>query len=121
MYAFNRFSGNNHLEFHSSQEAGDIFSSWDENILGNYTSFRKPSSPEQPNRSVLVRGVPTEIADETIFDNIAQEISNVKATRFVKRDKTALGTVRVTFSPPDDAAKALIQGLFINHLFYRPS
>ena len=121
VYAFNTARGNIHLEFHSSQEAEDVFNSWHENNLGTNTSIRKPSSPEQPNRSVLVRGIPTEIAEETIIDNLAKDFSNVKATRFIKKDKTVLGTVRLTFSSAEDAANAVNQGLFIDHLFYRPS
>ena len=38
VYAFNTARGNIHLEFHSSQEADDVFSSWHENILGTNTS-----------------------------------------------------------------------------------
>ena len=121
MNAFNTAGGNIHLEFYSSQEAEDFFNSWHENFLGTDTSIRKPSSPEQPSRSVLVRGVATEIAEEAIFDNHAQELSNLKATRFVKRDTTVLGMVRITFSSAEDAAKAVNQGFFIDHLFHRPS
>ena len=113
MYAFNTARGNIHLEFHSSQEADDVFISWHEIILGANTLVRKPSSPEQPNRSVLVRGVPVEIAEETIIDSLAQEFSNVRATRFVKRDKTVLRTVRLTFSSAEDAAKAKNQGVLL--------
>ena len=86
VYAFNTASGNILLEIHSSQEADDVFSSWYENILGTNTSVRKPSSPEQLNRSVLVRGVTVEIAEETTIEGLAQDFFNVMATRFVKRD-----------------------------------
>ena len=123
MYAVNTARGSLHLNFHSSQEAEDVFSSWHENLLGNKTSITKPSFPEQLNRSVLVRGLPTEIAEETIIDNLAQEFSNFEDTRFVKRAETVLGTVRLpTFPSAEDAAKAVNQGfLFINHLFYQPA
>ena len=97
MYAFNTVRGNIHLELYSSQEAEEVFSTWHKSILGNNKSIRKPASPEQPNESVLVRGVPTEISEETITDNLAQDFSNVKATCFIKRDKTVLGMVRLTF------------------------
>ena len=117
VYVFNTARGKFHLEFHSNQEAEDVFSSWHENILGTNT-FRKSFSPEQPNRSVLVRGFPTELAEESIIDNLALEFSNVKATRFVKRDKTVFGTIRLTFSSAEVAAKAVNQGVFIEHLFY---
>ena len=113
VYACNTDRGNIHLEVHSSQEADDVFSSWQENVFGTNTSVRKPSSPEQPNRSVLVRGVHAEIAEITIVDSLAQDFSNIRATRFVKRDNTDLGTVRLTFSSAEDAAKAVNQGLFL--------
>ena len=93
VYASNTARGNIHLESHSSQHAENVSRFWHENILGTNTSIRTPSSPEQPNKSVLVRAVPTEIVEETIIDNRAQEFS----TRFLKRNKTVLGTVKLTF------------------------
>ena len=63
----------------------------------------------------------TETAQETTIDNLALNFFNVKANRFVKRDKTVLGTIRLTLSSAKDATKAENQGLFIDHLFYRPS
>ena len=63
----------------------------------------------------------TEIVEETVIGNLDRDFSNVKATRFVKRDKTVLGTVRLTFSSAEDATKAVNLGLLIDHLFYRPS
>ena len=65
--------------------------------------------------------VSKEIAEETIIDKLDQEFSNVKATCFVKRNTTVLGTVRIIFSSAEDAAKAVKQGLFNDHFFYRPS
>ena len=123
MCAFNTARVNIHLEFHSSQETDGVFffSSWHENIIGINTSVRKSSSPEQPNRSVLVRGVSAEIKEETVIDSLDEEFSNVRATCFVKRDTTVLGTVKLKISSADDAARAVNQGLFIDHLFYRPS
>ena len=78
VYAFNTARGNIHLEIHSSQIAEDVFSSWHENILSTNTSIRKPSSPEQPKRSVLVRGVSTGMAEEKIIDNFAQDFPPFK-------------------------------------------
>ena len=47
LYAFNTARGNIHLEFHSSQQADNVFSSWHEKILGTNTSVRKPSPIHQ--------------------------------------------------------------------------
>ena len=63
-----------------------------------------------------MRGVPSEIAEKTIIDSLAQEFSNVRVTRFVKRDKTVLGTDGLTFFSAEDAAKAKNQGQFNDHL-----
>ena len=94
MYAFNTARGKIHLQFMSPEEASEVLNKWNENCFGEKTQIRKTNQPERPLRAVLIRDVPTELSEQDIIDSIEETYPDSTATRFVKKDRTPLGTVK---------------------------
>ena len=121
VHAFNTTRGNVHLEFASKEETDNVYDSWQPNYLGDASSVRKITNTEKPNRAVIIKGVPKELTEQEIQNSLNEQFDGSKGTRFVKRDTTVLGTVKIVFKTDDDVQKALEHGLFIDMIYYSPS
>ena len=120
MYAFNT-RGNNHLEFASKEEADELYDSWQPKYLGEASIVRKITNTEKPNRAVIIKGVQKQLADKEIQNSLNEQFDRSKGTRFVKRDLTVLGTVKIVLKTDGDVQKALEHGLFIDMIYYSAS
>ena len=119
VYAFNTARGNVHLQFMSPEEASEVLNKWNENCFGEKTQIRKANQPERPLRAVLIRDVPTELSEQDIIDSIEETYPNSTAMRFVKKDRTPLGTVKIVFKSGQLHEKALNGGIFVDNIYYR--
>ena len=67
----------------------------------------------------------TEIAKNTIAEQLANQLDtesgNIKFRRFVKKPDVKLTTAKVGFSEKLTMERALENGVFINHRFFRPT
>ena len=93
IHAFNTTEGNFHLEFVSKEEADEVFEKRKPEFLGVSTKIRRALSTEKPNRAVIIKKVPLDVHHETIQSCLDTQFKDAKATRFIKRDSTKLGTV----------------------------
>ena len=121
MYAFNTTRGNIHLEFASKEEADEVYDSWQPKYLGEASIVRKITNTEKPNRAVIIKGVPKELTDKEIQNSLNEQFDGSKGTRFVKRDSTVLGTVKIVLKTDGDVQRALEHGLFIDMIYYSAS
>ena len=119
IHAFNTTRGNVHLEFVSKEEADEVFLKWKPEFLGDSTKIRRALSTEKPNRAVIIKKVPLDVTDEMIQSCLDTQFADAKATRFIKRDSTKLGTVKIVLKSDNDLGKALQQGLFIDSIYYK--
>ena len=117
--AFNTIRGNVHLEFASKEEADEVFEKWKPDFLGDSTKIRRTLSTEKPNRAVIIKKVPLDVNDEMIQSCFDTQFKDAKATRFIKRDSTKLGTVKNLLKSENDLGKAPHQGLFIDSIYYK--
>ena len=120
MYAFNTTRGNIHLEFASKEEADEVYDSW-QLYLGEASIVRKITNTEKPNRAVIIKGVPKELTDKEIQNSLNEQFDGSKGTRFVKRDSTVLGTVKIVLKTDGDVLRALEHGLFVDMIYYSAS
>ena len=123
IYAFTTVRGNIHLEFLTETEATEVFEKWEPTFLGNQSKIRRANEVEKPNKTVIVKKVPTDIDDSEIALSIQNNHSfdDVKVTKFIKLNQTKLETVKINFKTVNDVEKALNEGLFIDSLFYKPT
>ena len=119
IHSFNTTKGNVRLEFVSKEDADEVFEKWKAEFLGDSTKIRKTLSTEKENRAVIINKVPLDVTDEMIQSCLETQITDAKATRFIKRESTKLGTVKMVLKSENDLEKALHQGLFIDFIYYR--
>ena len=119
IHAFNTSRGNVHLEFVSKEEADEVFEELKPEFLGDSTKIRRALSTEKPNRAVINKKVPLDVNDEMIQSCLVTQFKDAKATRFIKRDSTKLGTVKIVLKSENNHGKALHQGLFIDSIYYK--
>ena len=119
VHAFNTARGNIHLQFMSPEEASEVLNRWNENCFVEKTQIRKANQPERPLRAVLIRDVPTELSEQDIIDFIEETYPDSTATRFVKKDRTPLGAVKIVFKSGQLHEKALNEGIFVDNIYYR--
>ena len=119
VYAFNTACGKIHLPFISPEEASEVLNKWNKNCFGEKSQIRKANQPERPLRAVLIRDVPTELSEEDIIDSIVENYPDSTASRFVKEDRTPLGTVKIVFKSGQLHEKALNEGIFVDNIYYR--
>ena len=112
IHAFNTKRGNVHLEFFQRRKQTGYSRS-------DSTKVRRTLSMEKPNRAVLIRKVPLDVTDEMIQRCLDTQFTDAKTTRFIKRDSTKIGTVKIMLKSENDLGKALQQGLFINYIYYK--
>ena len=103
----------------SKGEADEVFEKWKPELRGDSTKIRRALSREKPNLAVIIRKVPLDMNDEMIQSCFYTHFKDAKATRFLKRDSTKLGTVKVVLKSENDLGKARHQGLFINSIYYK--
>ena len=119
IHAFNTTRGNVHLEFVSKEEADEVFEKWKPDFLGDSIKIRRAISTEKPNRAVIIKKVPLDVTDKMIQSCLDTQFADAKATRFIKRDSTKLGTVKIVLKSENDLGKALHQGLLIDSIHYK--
>ena len=117
IHAFNTIRGNVHLEFVSKKEADKFFEMWKPELPGDSTKIRRALSTEKPNRDVIVKKVPLDVTNEKFQRRLDTQFTDAKATRFIKRDSTKLGTIKIVVKSEIDLGKALHQGLFIDSIY----
>ena len=61
----------------------------------------------------MIRDVPTELSEQDIIDSIEETYPDSTATRFVKKDRTPLGTVKIVFKLGQLHEKALNEGILL--------
>ena len=103
----------------SEEEADEVFEKWKPEFLGDSTKIRRALSTEKPNRAVIIKKVPLDMNDEMTQSCLHTQFKDAKATRFIKRDSTKLGTVKIVLKSENDLGKALHQGLFIDSIYYK--
>ena len=103
----------------SKEEADEVFEKWKPEFLGDSTKIRRALSTEKPNRAVIINKVPLDVNNEMIQSCLDAQFKDAKATRFIKRDSTKLGTVKIELKSENDLGKALHQGLFIDSIYYK--
>ena len=118
IHAINTTRGNVHLEFVSKEEADENFEKWKPEFLGDSTKITRALSTEKPNRAVIIKKFPLDLNDEMIQSCLDTQFKDAKATRFIKRDSTKLGTVEIVLKSENDLGKALHQGLFFDSIYY---
>ena len=118
VFAFNTARGNIHLEFLTVEEADEVFNNWQPHFLGQNSVIRKASTQEKINKAEIIRHVPTDKTETQIETDLAFNF-NVKASRFVKKDGTVLGTVKLIFETSQDQEKVTTDGIFLDNIFYR--
>ena len=119
IHAFNTTRRNVHLEFVPKEEADEVFEKWKPEFLGDSTKIRRALSTEKPNPAVIIKKVPLDVTDEMIHSCLGTQFTDAKATRFIKRDSTKLGTVEIVLKSETDHGKALHQGFFIDSIYYK--
>ena len=119
IHAFNTTRGNVHLQFVSKEEADEDFEKWKPEFLGDSTKIRRTLSTEKPNRAVIIKKVPLDVNDGMIQSCLDTHFKDAKATRFIKRDSTKLGTAKIVLKSANDLGKALHQGPFIDSIYYK--
>ena len=95
----------------------EVYDSWQPKYLGEASILRKINT-ENPNRAVIIKGVPKELTDKEIQNLLNEQFDGSKGTRFVKRDSTVLGTVKIVLKTDGDVQKALEHGLLIDMIYY---
>ena len=100
----------------SEEEADEVFEKWEPEFVGDSTKIRRALSTEKPNRAVIIEKVPLDVNDERIQSCLDTQFKDAKATRFIKRDSTKLGTVKIVLKSENDLGKALHQRLFIDSI-----
>ena len=119
IHAFNTTRGNVHLEFVSKEEAEEVSEKWKPEFPGDSTKIRRALSTEKLNRVVIFKRVPLNVTDEMIQNCLDTQFTDAKATRFIKRDSTKLGTVKNVLKSENDIGKAMRPGLFIDTIYYK--
>ena len=114
--AFNTTRGNVHLKFVSKVEADEVFEKWKPEFLGDSTKIRRALSTEKPSRAVIIKKAPLDVNDEMIQSCLDTQFKDAKATRFIKRDSTKLGTVKIVLKSENDLEKVLHRGLFFDSI-----
>ena len=117
IHAFNKTRGTVHLEFVSKEKAGEFFEQWKPEVLGDSKKIRRDHSTEGLNRAVNIQKVPQDVTDEMIKRCLDTQIADAKTMRFIKRDSTKLGTVKIVLKSENDLRKTLHQGLFIDSIY----
>ena len=74
---------------------------------------------EKPNRAVIIKKVPLDMTNEMIQSCLDTQFTDAKATRFMARDSTKLGTVEIVPKCENDVEGALHQGLFTDSIYYK--
>ena len=100
------------------EEADEVFNNWQPHFLGQNSVIRKASTQEKINKAVIIRHVPTDKTETQIETDLASNFK-VKASRFVKKDGTVLGTVKLIFETSQDQEKVTTDGIFLDNIFYR--
>ena len=103
----------------SPEEASEVLNKWNEICFDEKTQIRKANQPERPLRAVLIRDVPTELSEQDIIESIEETYPDSTATRFVKKDRTPLGTFKIVFKSGQLHDKALNEGIFVDNIYYR--
>ena len=103
----------------SKEEADEVFEKWKPEFLGDSTKIRRALSTEKPNRTVIIKEVPVDVTDEMIQSCLDTQFADAKPTRFINRDSTKLGTVKIVPKSGNDLGKALHQGFFIDSIYYK--
>ena len=116
---FNTARGNIHLQIMLPEEASEVLNKWNENCFGEKTQIMKANQPERPLRAVLIRDVPTKMSEQNIIDSIEETYPDSTATRFVNKDRTPLGTVKIVFKSGLLHERALNEGIFVDNIYYR--
>ena len=119
IHAFNTTKGNFHLEFVSKEEADEVFEKWKPEFLGDSTKIRRTLSTEKPKRAVISKKGPLDVTDEMIQSCLDTQFTDAKASQFIKRDSTKLGTVKIVLKSENDLEKALHQGFLIDFIYYK--
>ena len=74
---------------------------------------------EKPNRAAIIKKVLLDVNDEMVQSCLDTQFTDAKATRFIKRDSTKLGTVKIVMKSENDLRKALHQGLFVDSIYFK--
>ena len=119
IYAFTTARGNTHMEFLTVEEADNVLKSWNPEFFGGESIARK-ANDKTNEHSALIRGVPLELDNNEIEQHLDNNFPGVKARRFVKADKTALQTVKLSLPSKLLYDKATSDGIFLDALFYQP-
>ena len=98
-----------------------MYDSWQPKDLGEGSIVRKITNTEKPKRAVIIKSVAKELTDKEIQNSLNEQFDGSKGTRFVKRDSTVLGTVKLVLKTDGDVQKALEHGLFIDMIYYSAS
>ena len=102
-------------------EAEEVFTSWMSNFLGSETLIKKAVNPENTKINLLFKGEPTELKNSEIEKLLANYFEGIKASRFIKKDRTNLETVDLFAKNLNDAERVIRGSIFIEKLLYRPT
>ena len=100
------------------EEADDVLKSWNPEFFGGVSVARK-ANDKTNEHNTLIR-VPLELDNNEIEQHLDNNFPGVKARRFVKADKTALQTVKLSFPSKLLYDKATSDNIFLDALFYQP-
>ena len=119
LYAFTTARGNTHLDLLTVEEADNVLKSRNFEFFGGDSVARK-ANDKTNEHSALIRRVPLELDKNEIEQNLDNNFPGVKARRFVKADKTALQTVKLSFSSKLLYDKVTSDGKLLDAIFYQP-
>ena len=118
VFAFNTARGNIHQEFLTVEEADEVFNNWQPHFFGQNSVIRKASTQEKIKKAVIIRHVTTDKTETQIETDLAFNFK-VKASQFVKKDGTVLGTMKLIFETNQDQEIVTTDGIFLDNIFYR--
>ena len=81
--------------------------------------IRRAISTEKTNRAVIIKKVPLDVTDEMIERCLDTQFTDTKATLFVMRDSTKVGTVKIVLTSEKGLGKDLQPGLFPDSIYYK--
>ena len=116
IHAFNSTKGNVHLEFMSKEDSDEVFEKWKLEFLGDSREIGRARSTEKLNPAFIIKKVPLDVTNEMVQSCLDSQFTDAKATRFIKRDSTELGTVKIVLKSENDLQKALHQGFFVDYI-----
>ena len=107
------------MEFLTVEEADNVLKSWNPDFFGRDSVARK-ANDKTNEHSALIGGVRLELDNKKIEQHLDNKFPGEKARRFVKADKAALQTVKLSFPTKLLYDKATSDCIFLDALFYQP-